>query len=74
MPLDDNRRAVLTMAALAYLTELKRKISQTAPERLATIVPLERLVINGTVEDRDDVLKKYEAHGTFDWALTAELV
>jgi hypothetical protein len=74
MPLDDNRRAVLTMAALTYLAELKRKISQTDPQGMATIEPLERMVINGTVEDRDDVLKKYEAQGSFDWALTAEPV
>jgi hypothetical protein len=74
MPLDDNRRAVLTMAALTCIADLKRKISQTDPQGLATIGPLERLVINGTIEDRDHVLKKYESHGSFDWALTAEQV
>ena len=74
MPLDDNRRAVLTMAALTYIADLKRKISQTGALGLARIEPLERLVINGTIEDRDDVLKKYEAQGSFDWALTTEQV
>jgi hypothetical protein len=62
------------MAALTYIADLKRKFSQAGALGLTTIEPLERLVINGTVEDRDHVLKKYESHGSFDWALTAEQV
>ena len=34
----------------------------------------EQLVINGSVEDRDEVLMKYQKHQSFDWFLTPEVV
>ena len=74
MSLDNKRRAVLTVAALTHLVEMKRKISLGDTEGLVTFESLEQLVINGSIGDRDEVLKKYEEHQSFDWFLTAEQV
>jgi len=53
---------------------MKRKISPSDAEGKVTFESLEQLVINGSVEDRDEVLKRYEEHQSFDWFLTAEVV
>ena len=74
MSLDNKRRAVLTVAALTHLVEMKRKISPSDAEGKVTFESLEQLVINGSVEDRDEVLKMYEEHESFEWYLTAEQV
>ena len=74
MPIDNNRRAVLTISALTHLVGKKREISPGDATGLVTHEILERMVINGSLEDRDEVLKKYEAHQSFDWSLSAELV
>ena len=74
MSIDNNHRAVLTISALTHLVEIKRTISQNDASGLATFELLEQLVINGSVAERDEVLKKYEQHQSFDWSLTAELV
>ncbi len=72
MPVDNKHRAVLTIAALTHLVELKRAISQNDAPGLVALELLERLVINGSVADRDEVLRKYELHQSFEWCLTAE--
>lgn len=74
MSIDNNHRAVLTISALTHLVEMKRTISQNDASGLVTHELLEQLVINGSVAERDEVLKKYERHQSFDWSLTAELV
>ena len=74
MSLDNKRRAVLTVAALTHLVEMKRKISLSDTEGFVTFESLEQLVINGSVGDRDEVLKMYEEHESFEWFLTAEQV
>jgi len=74
MPLDNKHRAVLTVAALTHLAEMRRKISPHDTSGMVTFEFLERLVINGSVADRDEILKKYEKHESFDWSLTAEQV
>ena len=74
MPLDTRHRAVLTVAALTHLVDMKKKISPDDAAGLVTFHSLERLVINGSVADRDEVLKKYEQHESFDWSLTSEQV
>ena len=74
LSIDNNRRAVLTVAALTHLAEMKRKISLSDTEGFVTFESLEQLVINGSVADRDEVLKKYEEHQSFEWFLTAEQV
>ncbi len=74
LSLDNNRRASLTVIALTHLVDMKRKISPSDMEGMATFESLEQLVINGSVEDRDEVLKKYQKHQSFDWFLAAEMV
>jgi hypothetical protein len=74
MPIDDNRRAVLTIASLTHLSEMKRKIGPNDASGLVVIEILERMVINGTVADRDGVLKLFDEHESFDWYLAAEAV
>lgn len=74
MSLDNNRRAVLTISALTHLVCLKREISAGDAAGLVTYEILERMVINGSLEDRDGVLKKYEEYESFEWFLTAEQV
>ena len=73
MSIDNNRRAVLTISALTHLVGMKREISPGDAAGLVTFEILEQLVINGSVAERDEVLKKYERHQSFDWSLTAEL-
>jgi hypothetical protein len=72
MSLDDNRRAVLTIASLTHLLEMKRKIAPNDASGLVVVEILERMVINGSVADRDVVLIQFEEHESFDWYLTAE--
>ena len=72
--LDNNRRAALTVVALTHLVDMKRKISPSDAQGMVTFESLEQLVINGSVEGRDEVLKKYQKHQSFDWFLTAEQV
>jgi len=74
MFIDSKQRAVLTIAALTRLVQMKRTFSQTDASRLVTFELLEQLVINGPVAERDEVLKKSERHQSFDWSLTAGLV
>ena len=73
LSLGNNRRAALTVVALTHLVEMKRKILPGDAEGLVTFESLEQLVINGSVEDRDDILKKYEKHQSFNWFLTPEV-
>ena len=72
MPIDNKHRAVLTIAALTHLVQAKRTISQHDATGLLTLELLERSIINGSVADRDEVLKKYEQYESFDWSLTAQ--
>ena len=74
LSLDNNRRAALTVVALTHLVDMKRKMSPSDAQGMVTFGSLEQLVINGSVEDRDEVLMKYQKHQSFDWFLTPEVV
>jgi hypothetical protein len=74
LSLDNHRRAVLTIAALTHLVGMKREISPSDASGLVTFEILERIVINGSIEDRDEVLKRFETHESFEWFLAAEVV
>ena len=74
MSLDNNRRAALTISAPTHLVGMKREISPGDAAGLVTYEILERMVIKGSLEDRDGVLKKYEEHESFEWFLAAEVV
>jgi len=47
MALDNNKRAVLSIAALTKLGEMKRRTAPDDASGLVTVEFLERLVING---------------------------
>ena len=72
MPIDNKHRAVLTIAALTHLVQMKRTISQDDASGLLALELLERSVINGSVADRDEVLKKYERQESFDRSPAAQ--
>ena len=74
LALDNHRRAVLTIAALTHLVGMKREIAPGDASGLVTFEILERIVINGSIEDRDEVLKRFETHESFEWFLAAEVV
>jgi len=74
MSLENKRRAVLTVAALTHLVSMKREISPGDAAGMVTYEILERMVINGSIADRDEVLKMYEEHESFEWFLTADQV
>jgi hypothetical protein len=69
MALDNTQRAILSIAALSHLADMKKKLVQNDPEGLCRVGRLERLVINGTVSERDQILKWYEMDASFDRAL-----
>jgi hypothetical protein len=73
LSLDNNHRAVLTIAALAHLVGMKKEISPNDAASLVTFEILERMVINGSIADRDDVLRRFEEHESFDWFLAEEV-
>lgn len=72
MALDNNKRAVLTIAALAQLVETKRKLASDDASGQVTVEFLERLVINGSVSERDEVLKWFEQDESFERALASK--
>ena len=59
---------------LTHLASMKREISPGDAAGLVTVEILERLVINGSIAARDDVLRRFEEHESFEWFLTAEVV
>jgi hypothetical protein len=55
------------------LVAMKREIPPGDAAGVMTFEIVERMVINGSVKDRDDLLKRYERHESFDWLLAVEL-
>jgi hypothetical protein len=71
MSLENNHRAVLTIAALTKLAVMRRRVAQDDASGLVTVEFLERLVINGSVAERDKVLKWFEQDESFERALAS---
>ena len=71
MELDNNKRAVLSIAALTKLVAMRRGLALDDASGLVTVEFLERLVINGSVSARDEVLKWFEKDESFERALVA---
>jgi len=65
MTIDNHKRAVLTIAALTQLVETKRRLAPDDAAGRETMLYLERLVINGTVTARDEILKCFAKDETF---------
>lgn len=72
MALDNKQRAVLTIAALAQLADTKRRLASDDASGLVAVESLERLVINGSVSERDEVLKWFEQDESFERALASK--
>ena len=72
MALDNNKRAVLSIAALTKLVSMRRGLLPDDASGLVTVEFLERLVINGSVSERDEVLKFFEKDESFEQALASK--
>ena len=72
MAFDNNKRAVLSIAALTKLVAMRRGLAPTDSSGLVTVEFLERLVINGSVSERDEVLKSFEKDESFERALASK--
>jgi hypothetical protein len=72
MALDNNKRAVLSIAALTKLVAMRRDLMPTDASGLVTVEFLERLVINGSVSERDDVLNWFEKDDSFGQVLASK--
>ena len=74
MALDNTQRAVLSIAALTKLVAMKRELTPTDASGLVTLEFLERLVINGSVAERDEVLKRFDKDESFGRVLASKRV
>lgn len=72
MAFDNNKRAVLSIAALTKLVAIRRGLAPTDASGLVTVEFLERLVINGSVSERDEVLKSFEKDESFERLLASK--
>ena len=72
MELDNNKRAVLSIAALTKLAYMRRVLTHDDASGQETIEFLERLVINGSVAERDEVLQCFEKDESFTLTLTSK--
>ena len=72
MAFDNNMRAILSIAALTKLAAIRRGLAPTDSSGLVTVVFLERLVINGSVSERDEVLKSFEKDESFERLLVSK--
>lgn len=72
MALDNNKRAVLSIAALTKLVAMRRCLTPTDTSGLITVEFLERLVINGSVSERDEVLNWFEKDDSFGQVLASK--
>lgn len=72
MELDNNKRAVLSIAALTKLVAMKRDLMHDDASGQEIIGFLERLVINGSVAERDEVLQCFEQDESFELTLTSK--
>ena len=66
MALDNTERAVLTIGALTKLVQLKKETRIDDASGLMVVEMLERLVINGSVANRDAILLRFKNDESFD--------
>jgi hypothetical protein len=72
MALDNNKRAVLSIAALTKLGTMRKGLLPDDASGLVTVEFLERLVINGSVAERDEVLTWFDQDDSFEQVLTSK--
>ena len=66
MPIDNTQRATLTIAALTHLADKKRRMPTEDVAGMHNAELLERLVITGSMADRDQALLWFEKAQSFD--------
>ena len=71
MTIDSNQRAILTISALTHLVLLRKNTSPDDIAGLKSVDFLERLVINGSIAERDKILKKFMQTESFDSVLAS---
>jgi len=71
MTIDNHQRAVLTIGALTQLALLRRNTSLDDASGLVSVEFLERLFINGSVSERDEILKVFRKTESFDSILAS---
>lgn len=71
MTIDNTQRAVLTIGALTQLALLRRNIGPDDASGLVSVEFLERLVINGSVSERDEILKVFRKTESLDSILAS---
>lgn len=74
MTIDNTQRAVLTIGALTQLALLRRNTSLDDKSGLVSVEFLERLVINGSVSARDEILNIFRLTESFDSILASRSV
>lgn len=71
MTIDNTQRAVLTIGALTQLALLRKNTSLDDISGLVSVEFLERLVINGSVSERDAILKVFRQTESLDSILAS---
>jgi hypothetical protein len=71
MTIDSNQRAVLTIGALTHLVRLRRNTNLDDIHGLESVEYLERLVINGSISQRDEILRMFRETESFDSVLAS---
>ena len=74
MTIDNTQRAVLTINALTQLALLRRNASLDDTSGLVSVEFLERLVINGSVSERDEILNIFRETESFDSILASRRI
>lgn len=74
MTIDNTQRAILTIGALTQLALLKRNTSLDDSAGLVSVEFLERLVINGPVSERDEILNVFRVTESFDSILASRRI
>jgi hypothetical protein len=71
MTIDSDQRAVLTINALTHLVLLRRNTNLDDIHGLESVEFLERLVINGSTSERDEILRMFMETESFDSVLAS---
>ena len=74
MTIDNTQRAVLTINVLTQLALLRRNTSLDDKSGLVSVEFLERLVINGSVSERDEVLNIFRKTELIDPILASRRI
>ncbi|MDD2882641.1 MAG: hypothetical protein PHQ58_19645 [Rhodoferax sp.] len=74
MTIDNTQRAVLTIGALTQLALLRRNTNLDDASGMVSVEFLERLVISGSVSERDEILKIFRKTESIDSILASRRI